>query len=330
MKVNNTIPLPNPNLVGCLTDDTTVKLIGFSPHVDIITLDPESLGVVSRFLLDTAVHNFYASCIDNDCIYLPTKLGQILALDKFSNEILATINLGMPIMSDLAQDDQNVYCICGVPISRKWDMVLNNFCVCICDKETGAKKIQTSYFVGNPTALIKDVDSLWVIGGEYLVQYSCEGEYLRKAHLGQNFEFPPLIAEDHIVCVSTEGLVRALDKEKLELAALTQAQPCISKPFLIDEVLIWVTPSGICHVNFKEEVFRGIEANKEMLTDSVLAPDKTQLFAFDKTGSVHSFNLDNHAIQSIKLTTETLRKPVIAEGYLLVASETQVHQLKVE
>lgn len=329
MKVINTIPLPNLHLVDSLTDDVTVKLIGSGSHLDMITLDPESLGLVSRFPVETDVHDFYTSCIDDDCVYIPTKLGQILALDKFSGEILTTINLGMPIMSNVIQDDQNVYCICGVPLGRKWEVVFTNFCVCICDKETGEKKIQTSYFQGDPFALLKDNDSLWVISGEYLIQYSCDGEYLRKAHLGPNFEYP-LIAEDHVVCVSTDGIVRALDKKKLELTALTQAVPCISQPFLIDEAIIWVTPSGMCHVDFKEKVFREIGANREMLSDSLLSPDKTQLFAFDKAGSIVSFNLDNHAIQSIKLTEDTLRMPIIAEGYLLVASATQLHHLKVE
>ncbi len=331
MKVNNTIPLPDSYLIDSLTDGVTIKLIGSRPHADIITLDPESLGLVSRFPIDTTVHEFYSSCIDDDCIYLPTKLGQILALDKFSGDILATINLGMPIMSNLVQDNQNIYCICGVPLSRQLEVVFTNFCVCICDKETGEKKVQTSYFEGNPYALIKNGDSIWVIAGEYLIQYSCDGEYLRKAHLGPNFEYPPLMAENHVVCVSTEGIVRALDKDKLELATFTRAQPCISNPFLINEALIWITPSGICHVDLKEEGFRSIEANRKLLTDSIMSPDKTQLFAFDNTGSIVSFDLDSHAIQSIKLTKEiTLRKPVIAENCLLVASSTQLHQLKVK
>lgn len=328
MKVNNTVSLSNPHLVDCLTDGVTIKLIGSGPYVDIITLDPESLAFVSRFSVETVVHNFYASCIDDDCIYLPTKLGQILALDKFSGKILATINLGMPIMSNVTQDHQNVYCICGVPLGRKREVIYTNFCVCICDKETGEKKVQTSYFEGNPSILLQNNDSLWVISGEYLIQYSQDGEYLRKAHLGPNFEYL-LIAKDHIICVSSTGIVRALDKKKLELTALTHAQPCLSKPFLIDEVLVWVTSSGICHVNFKEEVFRGIGANREMLSDALLSPDKTQLLAFDKTGSVISFNLNDHAIQSIKLTNDTLRMPIIVDDYLLVVSATQLHQLKV-
>ena len=179
--------------------------------------------------------------------------------------------------------------------------------------------------------MVKKEDSIWGVGGEYLLQYSCDGEYLKKAHLGPNFEYPPLIASEHIVCVSTDGIVQALNKDNLKLATLTQAQPCISKPFLINEALVWITPSGICHVDFKEKGFRGIEANKKLLTDSVLSPDKSQLFAFDNAGSIVSFDLNNHAIQSIRLTNETtLRKPVISEDYLLVVSATQLHQLKVE
>lgn len=332
MKVNNTIPLPDDSyLVDSLADGVTIKLIGSRPQADIITLDPESLKLISRFPIDTAVHDFYSSCIDGDCIYLPTKLGQILALDKFSGDILATIDLGMPIMSDLVQDNQNIYCICGVPLSRKLEIMFNNFCVCICDKETGEKKVQTSYFEGDPFALVKDEDSIWIIGGENLIQYSCGGEYLKKTRLGPKFEYLPFITKNHVICVSTEGSVRALDKKTLTLDTLTRAQPCISEPFLIDETLVWITPSGICHVDFKEKGFRSIEANKKLLTDSIMSPDGSQLFAFDDAGSIVSFNLNNHAIQSIKLTKEsTLRKPVISENHLLVASTTQLHQLKVE
>ena len=331
MKVNSTIQLPNSHLAGSITDGITIKLIGSRPHADIITLDPESLRIVSRFSIDTVVHDFYSSCIDDDCVYLPTKLGQILALDKFSGDILATINLGMPIMSDLVQDDQSIYCVCGVPLNRKLETVFSNFCVCICDKETGEKKVQTSYFKGGPFALIKDDNSIWVIGGEYLIQYSCEGEYLKKAHLGPNFEYIPLVTKNHVVCVSTDGIVRALNRDKLELDTLTRAQPCISEPFLVDETLVWITPSGICHVNFKEKGFRSIEANRKLLTDSIISPDRTQLFAFDNAGSIISFDLNNHAMRSIKLTKEPiLRKPVIAENCLLVASATQLHQLKVK
>lgn len=329
MKVNNTIPLLNPHLVDCLTDGVTIKLIGSGSPTDIVTLDPESLGLVSRLSVETDAHNFYISCIDDDCVYLPTKLGQILALDKFSGEILATINLGMPIMSNIIQDNQNVYCICGVPLSRKRELVFINFCVCICDKETGKKKIQTSYFEGDPSALIKDDDSLWVVGGEYLIQYSSNGEYLRKTHLGPNFEYP-LITKDLIICVSTAGFVRSLDKKTLKLTNLIQAQSRISKPFLVNEVLVWVTPTGICHVNLKEGGFRNIETNKEMLSDSLLSSDETQLFTFDKSGSIISFDLNTHAIQSIKLTNSTLRMPVIIEEHLLVTSATQLHQLKVD
>lgn len=331
MKVNNTIPLPNDtHLIDCLTDDVTVKLIGSGKHVDLITLDPESLGIVSRSHIGTIAHNFYTSCIDDNCVYLPTKFGQILALDKFSGEILATINLGMPIMSDLSQDEENIYCICGVPLSRKWEFVFSKFCVCICDKETGKKKVQTNYFKGNPSALLKNGDFLWIVSGDHLLQYSSDGEYIKETLLGPDFDFPPIMTKKHIICVSSKGLVLALDQESLNLDISTQARPCISKPELVDEKLIWVTPSGICHADFKERVFQEIGTNNEMLPDALLSPDKSQLFAFDRSGMILSFNIDTHAIQSIKLTKETLRKPVIAEDFLLVLSATQLHQLKVQ
>lgn len=330
MKIKKTSKLINPNLLDCLTDDVTIKLIGSGSYLDVITLDPESLGLVSRFPVDTTAHNFYKSCIDDDCIYIPTKLGQILALDKFSSEILATIDLGMPIMSDLVQDDKNIYCICGVPLGRKREFMFNNFCVCICDKETGEKKIQTSYFEGLPIGLIKDENYIWIIGGEYLVQYSCGGKYLRKTHLESDFEYSPILGKDHIFCVSRDGLVKTLDKNTLELIASQKAQPCISNPFLVDKGLVWVTPSGICRV-ILEENYQWMGNNTGMLPYSILSPDKTKLFTFDNTGHVISFDINNkEATESIRIAEGILRNPVIVENHLLVTSATQLHQLEVK
>jgi len=330
MKVKKIIKLFNPNLLDCITDDVTVKLIGSGSHLDIITLDPESLGLVSRFPIDTTAHDFYASCIDDDCIYIPTKLGQILALDKFSSEILATINLGMPIMSDLIQDDKNIYCICGVPLGKKREFVFDNFCVCICDKETGEKKVQTSYFEGIPVGLVKDEDYIWVIGGENLLQYSCDGKYLKKIHLESDFEYPPLLGKEYIFCVSRDGLVKTINKNTLELITSQKAQPCISNPVLIDNDIAWVTPSGICHVILEKD-YQWMGNNVGMLPYLILSPDKTRLFTFDNTGHVISFDLNNKdATESVRIAEGTLRNPIIVENNLLVASASQLHQLEVE
>lgn len=325
MRVINTIQLPNPHLADLISDDTTIKLIGAKPHLDLLTLDPESLGLVSRFPIDTIVHDIYSSCIDDDCIYLPTKFGQILAVDKFSGDILATLDLGMPIMSDLRIDDKNIYCICGVPISRKLDVSFENFCVCICDKYSGNKSIQTNYFKGVPAALEVDGSNEWVLAEKNLVKYT-NGELSGQADLKAAFRYL-VTTNEHVICISSKGIVKTLHKDNLDSYSQTEAVSCIGKPHLVDDALVWVTPTGICRADYHDSQFYEINVSEGMLPDSIIS--QQCLFGFSKDGTIISFNLADKSTRSIKLTTEILRKPAIAEDYLLVASATQLHQLKV-
>jgi len=231
----------------------------------------------------------------------------------------------MQIMSHIIQDHQNVYCICGIPLARKWEIIYNNFCVCSCDKETGKKIVQTRYFHGYPSALCKNSDFICVIAGEYLIQYSSDGEYLRKAHLGANFEHL-LISSNETICISKNGDVRVLDKDKLGLIALIHALPCISKPLLINGIVVWITPSGFCRVTLEKETFQENKLNYEMIADSILPIGKAQLIALSKLGEVISLDLNNNTVANVKLG-QNLQFPVFADNYLLIASKTELHQL---
>lgn len=329
MKVLNAIPLSGSPLVDYLHDDLTLRLIHASPQLEIFTVDPETLSLVNRLAVQTEPHEFYSACIDDNCIYVPTKMGQVLAIDKFSSEILATINLGIPIMSNLLQDDKHIYMICGVPLSRQWSLIVDNYCVCICDKETGKKKVQTCYFEGNLALISKD-DHLWVIGGKSLLKFSLDGELLHKTALGSYLDYAPVTDDEFVICFSKNGMTRVLRKDDLSVYLIKQFPACLSSPQIVDKTAIWLTPTGICHLNYREQVFQEFTLNNKILSEVVMSSDKSTLFGCDQLGCIVAVDLNSHLAQTKKLTKNQLRKPVIVEDFLFTVSDNELHHLRVD
>jgi len=326
MKVKNTVPIPVTQLIDYVADDCSLSMLGLSKnHIDIISIDADTMGVVSRFPVETEINPHVKYCLDDSCLYIPTKLGQILALDKFSGEILATMNTSMPIMANLAIDDENIYCICGVPLSRPWKLITDNFCVCIFDKETGIKKVQTSYFSAMPSFLTVS-DHIWVTCGTYLLQYTKKGELRLQAHLGVPMEYPPLLASEQVIYVSMNGVVRAFNMEDLSPFAIIQAAPCDSDPVLTgDEEVLWFTKNGICRTNYKEREFKVVTSNKTSLYSTLL---NEKMFGCDKSGNLVQFDLETNETQSVKLGSESLSRPVQVDDYIFIASASHLHQIE--
>ncbi|MHA2281515.1 MAG: hypothetical protein ACXAC5_11730 [Promethearchaeota archaeon] len=329
MKVKNTIPIHIPQLIGYTPDEYSIVLIGLSQHgIDILTIDPDTMGIMSRFPVESEIADQSWICFDTDCLYLPTKLGQILALDKFSGQILTTINPAMPIVSDLSHDDRNVYCVCGVPLSRKWKLVIDNFCLCVFNKETGKKKVQTNYFLGAPCFLTASKRHLWVVAGTYLLQYTKDGELQQKAHLGIPMSRAPIITDDHILLVAADGTVRVLNISDLSFFTIVRGKPNPSELFITqDNKLVWISENGVCLIDYQQQVSHEIKANKKMNSQAELI--EHEVFGCDTTGSLVSFNLKSDSVSSIKLSNEPLQNPVKVESYLFVASTTQLHQIEV-
>ena len=328
MKIKNTVPIPVSQLINYASDDCSLSLIGLSKyHTDIISLDSDTMGLISRFPVETVVNPHVKYCLDDSCLYLPTKMGQILALDKFSGEILATMNTAMPIMANLAVDDENIYCICGVPLSRQWKLVTDNFCICIFDKETGHKKVQTSYFSALP-GFLNVSEHILVSAGTQLLQYTKNGELKLQAQLGVSPDYAPLMTPNHIIYVSMSGIIRVFNTKDLSSFANIRAVPSKSNAVLTEnEEILWFTENGICRADYKKQSFKVVTSNKTVLS-SILLNEK--MFGCDKNGILVQFDLKTNETQSVKLSDKLLNKPVQVDNYLFIASASHLYQIEVE
>ncbi len=327
MKVVNSTQFPTRDLVDYTCDELFLISVHRSQHAEITIIDPESLEIGDIFTIDAEPHEFYGICSDSNFLYLPTKLGQILAIDKFSGELIHTIQSStMPIMSSIEQDDEFLYCIYGIPINTKYSLLLSKYCLCSFNKTTGRKNIQTNYFEGPPVFCTAD-DHLWTIAGKNLSCYRKTGELINQIGLREPPDFKPLVTEDHVICIYRHGLVKIFRKKTMTMQSVVGGKPTVSAPkMLSNSELCWLTQNGLYYINIKEQVFKEIKSNKKM--NSSLAHAGQYAFGCDDEGCIHSFNTRNNEVHSIKLTDEKLWKPLIIQNQLLVISDDHLHKIE--
>lgn len=327
MKIKNSIPLKVP-ISSYLSDDLSLYLFNSSSGTDILTLEPETMDSVNFFSVEAALHNFYQPCIDEDCIYFPTRLGQILILDKQSGAILATADTKLPIMSDIHQDDQNVYCICGVPISKKLGLASDHYCVCIHDKQSGSKQVQTNYFDGEPAFMIVADDGVLVVAGAYLLRYNNTGEQTGNMPLSTPPDYSPILTDDFVILTYKNGHVRVLNRDSLKHYKVLKGPENISGAIRHDNVIFWMSPKAVCRFDYRNQVFDVIKSNRELSASIAVSGDGTNVFGCSD-GNLLEFNWEDRQIEDVKLAKAILQDPLIFEKHLFIASEDHFHQVEI-
>ncbi len=326
MKVKNTVPFDSKAIINFYSDDFSVIVLSAPANsINIRSFDLENLNAMAQFPIESEPNEHFDACLDDDCIYISTKWGQILAIDKFSGHILATINTAMPAMSNLICDDSNIYCVCGIPLSRKWNLVTDRFSACVFDKNSGEKKVQTNYFTANNFEIAVTKDYIWIVAGTYLLRYSKDGALSGSAVIPGATNYPPICTENHIMLASEIGSLHIFDQKTMLLDATINADPNVSGPILFQDKIIWHSNDGTCIVNYKERVFHSKKSNRT-IKESVLG--KNHLFGCDEKGYVVSFDLESEEFASIKLSEEALKNPIFSDNHLLVMSPNQLHLIE--
>lgn len=331
MRVVKTRNLPLTRLVDYTADDLLLHLISSSSLVNVMGIEPNSLGVMTNYSIETDLHQFYQSCVDDSFLYLPTRIGQILALDKFSGDLVHTIDLGTTvIMSNLEQDDENLYFICGIPISSKNSLELTRFCLLIVSKETGKKKVQTQYFKGDPIFFTPGEESLWVTAGPILTQYSKAGEKKEsEANLLVSPSYKPLIVGEFIVCTYKSGLIKVIRQGDLSLYAEIEVRPNATNPMLFNDNVVWLTKNELSLVDIKNKTTKTIETDFDPDLDDLPVLADSKIFKCSNHGDLVYFDIQERRTVSIKLTDKELWRPVFMDGYIFVVSGNDLYQIEV-
>lgn len=322
MRIKKTIPINIGNLIEYYPDDFTSHLISKSDTYYMNTFESDSLAGIHRFSIPTDISEHFKGCIDNDCIYLPTKLGQILAIDKFSGKLLTSLNTSLPIMSDLKCDERFIYCVCGVPISRKWNISVDNYCVLVFDKQTGTKLAQTSYFRGYPSFLNPIEGIFYLTYGSYLLSFFREGELIIKINIGASIDFCPILSENTILLANKDGSIRIISEEDFSFLSIIKGEPNEFGPLFSNKQLVWITDKGVYHSDPPNKKAQIIESNRKLQHPASF--DAENVWSSDFQGGVVRINTETKEIRSLKLGLEPIKYLNQVENSIFVATQNNL------
>lgn len=165
-------------VLQCINDAHCLYLV-LRPKTTFLlrVIDLLTLQLLSEFNIEASLNTNYTPCVDDNCIYLPTNDGQILCIDKFSGSNLINMNIGsMFVHSNLCQDTEHLYYLCGIPITNGVKTEINQFSVCSSNKITGKKERQSQLMPGNQPYFTYTDKVCYVKTGNrtYLYNSNCE------------------------------------------------------------------------------------------------------------------------------------------------------------
>lgn len=326
MHVRNTKSLKLWTLVDYQHDGASLYMLVIGKTVRLLSLS-DSFDLLTNAVIESPVHVISKPCIDESFVYISTKTGHILALDKYSGELVQSIDLGsMMIMSDLCQDSDYVYCMAGLPISNGSAISSENYCLNVLSKSSGKKEFQGQCFQAVPNFLSVD-DAVWCIAGDELHQYSKSGSLESVVSLSFPPSYSPIVSDSYVICASQNGSLEIFDKVSLKRHNNLMLAKNNSPPLVRGDHLYWFVESGVVSIALKESRVEmlGVLGRSIISTPALL---NNVLYGCNMVGELVQFDLELRSSSVLKLSDYPLWKPVISEGFVFVASKKNLFQVE--
>ena len=316
------------NLVNYFCDGIAIYVITeFKSSVMLNVFDPESFDKLSTFTIRTKIHGYSEPCVDNENIYFGTPSNWILGFDKFSGERVYSSDLGT--MTVVYQDDNNLYALCGLPISHNMKVDINSFCVCVVDKSSGKKIIQSQTMTGELIQMSFLDDFIMVSVGNNVYKYNKSCEVQNVGKLNSSFQYSPTITDKYVCCASAIGTMEIFNKTDMSkhmnvLVAKNNSAPIRA----FNDKVYWFTGKSLHAVRLDNgAVTKSCQTPFAIESSPVLNNDK--LYVSDQKGNLLSYDIKRKKLHFIKLSDEKLSKPVIVDNNILVASNKGLHYVEV-
>jgi len=324
MKQTNTLLVPNTT--ACITDGAMIHLLHHQQTVNLSVIDPISFRVVDDFILDTRLMKRAQPCIDNDCVYIPTAHGQILGADKFSGEVLVTMDMGsMIVISELLQDKHNIYSVCGVPLTNGVKTETNTYTICVNDKLTGKKRFQSKSEPDNIRLTIGD--TICGICKNKLSVYgkNCEPE----SSLGLSYaaSFPPLMTENFIVSCTTTGTLEIFQRKSRESHGKLLIEPSNIAPIALPgNILYWITVNGIYSIGLQNNDVEFLGEGAKATSLPIF--DNGHLY-FTSQSNATKFNIETRKSENLTFSSGKHYKAMLFDRFLVLGSSDGLCQIEV-
>ncbi len=324
MIIENSIKMPA--IIQSANDSILLYVLSKADTIiGLSVIDSDSCKNIASFWLQLNPNTYSSPCVDNDCLYLPTDDGQIIAIDKFSGSKHVTIDFGpIIIMSDLLQDEENIYTLCGIPISSKTKTDTSRYSICVGNKETGKQVAQSELIKADNIFINVDTD-IFIIHDKQLSCYSKLGEHKYTIDLNFRPSYKPILTPQYVVCASSNGALEIFNKEDLSSYRLMAATTNFAPPVNIkDNILLWHA-DRFCH---KIDVEKREASMGAMVKNSVNSEPVCQgqyIYAADKCNIIRN---EMSTLEESKLDIEEHIQRLAPTGkHLFAICDSVIHKI---
>lgn len=312
------------NIAYCIQDDSALYLFIDNPPSTLFIFNIPGFKITESFSIKVPLNNMSNPCIDDDCVYLPTQEGQILGVDKFSGQLLVTLDLGIMLTAcNITQDENAVYSICAVPIIKgiqKETLLV----LCINGKQTGKKKFQSSLLNGTIANLVIDKKIIFTID-KTLYQYSKEGNKEKSTKLNFTPDYPIMTTDRFIVCACKSGTLEIFDKSTLASSNLfvekNNTQPILSE----GDIIYWAANQHLYRIDLQKSLIsKLLRLNKTPEIGCIL---QNNILYYVNQNHLIKWNLSEQSVNEINVKTKITQKPIIYKDDILLISQHHIYQI---
>jgi len=317
-----------PDTTNACYDDMIVYIVSsWKSGILLSALEPVAFKFPDRFSLNISYNPLLSPCVDDNCIYFPTREGEILGIDKFSGSKMMTSDLGMNIpVGNLEQNEQHVICLCGTPIVLPGKTDIETFCVCVINKETGQKIAQTQAMRSKFLPSMTYDHLIWAISDKTFFGYSSTGECLSQHSLNFSSPYPPICTDNFVACVSDIGTAEIFRKENGSLFSKIIIEKNSSPPIAYQDNLIWFTENHVSIINVSNQRVQKHKNKYRIRYKPVRVNDC--VYALDEIGNLIAHNIKDQNTVSIKMP-EKCNRIIPIDELLVVLSSQSIYTVEI-
>ncbi len=315
-----------PHTLNYLYDEAALYLLVEHNGLHLMVLDLASFEITASHPVYVPVNHAVKWCVDRNCIYLPTLEGQILAIDKFSGKRLASTDLGsMMVASNLAQDTDYIYSLCGLPISNGIKINLQTYALCTTHKESGEKIRQSQCIEGENCSFLLN-DYIWCTFGKQLVIF--DKEFNKKATHTLSFTpWPPMESESFVFLSSASGSLEVFDKSSFQCVT-RMIMPIHFRHQPIDigsDCLCCMAKEGVYKVDLQKQTHK-LLSNRSVDASLGAVEHNGVIFASNSTGICTNYRIANGGIDMIDIP-KPCAQPFPFENRIILVSKESVYEI---
>lgn len=286
-----------PRLLSATTDGVALYLFQkWKNGILVSIVDPLTLISVTRFNLPIDLRVGIEPIVsDHICLY--TNQSEMVIIDKFSGELLRSIDLGFNLLISTPYIFQNyIYSLCFTPISVGIKTDVDNSCICINEINTGQRLYQTQTMLGRANSL-GFYDGPWCAVGNALLGYDIYGEKKYSQDLTFKADHKPVIDSAYIIASSTTGAIMIQSKSDRAQYFCQKNQVC---PIIINDEVIWICDENVFKITGKNEIRKVLDKK-----NSNCAVVRKNVIIFDSESNIICLNC-----QTDEYTTLNIGLPV--------------------